>query len=74
MTGQHDVFNVATGWHKHHAGRKGEVGRWHRDLSDGQLRAIEQRLRPWMERVGYGLPASRGAGYPLSIGRYGMVE
>jgi hypothetical protein len=73
LTGQQDVFNVATGWHRHHAGRTGEVGRWHRDLSDPQIRAIEQLMRPWMERVGYDLPASRGAPYRLGIGRYGMV-
>jgi hypothetical protein len=73
VIGQHDVFNVATGWHKHHAGRKGEVGRWHRDLSDAQVQAIEQRLRPLMERMGYDLPASWGAAYRLGIGRYGVV-
>jgi hypothetical protein len=72
-TGQHDVFNVATGWHKHHAGRKGEVGRWHRDLSDAQIRAIDQRLRPWMERVGYDSVTSRGAPYRLGIGRFGVI-
>jgi hypothetical protein len=73
VTGQHDVVNVATGWHKHHAGRTGEVGRWHRDLSDFQVRAIEHRMRPWMERVGYDSVTSRGASYRLSIGRYGVV-
>ena len=52
VTGRQDIVNVVTGWHKHHAGRKGEVGRWHRDLSDIQMRAIEHRMRPWMERVG----------------------
>jgi hypothetical protein len=73
VTGQLDVFHVATGWHKHHAERKGEVGRWHRELSDAQVWAIEQRLRPWMERVGYDSPASRGAAYRLGIGRFGVV-
>jgi hypothetical protein len=73
VTGQHDVVNVATGWHKHHAGRTGKVGRWHRDLTDFQMRAIEHRMRPWMERVGYDSVGSRRAPYRLSIGRYGMV-
>jgi hypothetical protein len=73
VTGQHDVVNVATGWHRHHAGRTGEVGRWRRDLTAVQLQAIEQRMRPWMERVGYDSPASRGAPYRLSIGCYGVV-
>jgi hypothetical protein len=73
VTGQQDVVNVATGWHRHHSGRTGEVGRWHRDLADFQIRAIEHRMRPWMERVGYDSVASRGAAYRLSIGRYGMV-
>lgn len=73
VTGRQDVFNVATGWHRHHAGRTGEVGRWHRDLTNFQIRAIEHRMRPWMERVGYDAVTSRGASYRLSIGRYGMV-
>jgi hypothetical protein len=73
VTGQHDVVNVATGWHRHHGGRSGEVGRWRRALTEAQLQAIEQRMRPWMERVGYDSPASRGAAYRLSIGRYGVV-
>jgi hypothetical protein len=70
VTGQQDIFNVATGWHKHHAGRKGEVGRWHQALSDAQTRTIEQRLRPVMERLGYDAASSRGASYRLGIGRY----
>jgi hypothetical protein len=74
VTGRQDVFNVATGWHRHHAGRTGEVGRWHRDLTDFQIRAIEHRMRPWMERVGYDSMASRGASYRLSIGQYRMVR
>jgi hypothetical protein len=74
VTGEHDVVNVATGWHRHHGGRSGEVGRWRRGLTAAQLQAIEQRMRPWMERVGYDSPASRGAPYRLSFGRYGVVH
>jgi hypothetical protein len=73
-TGQQDTYDTVTGWHRHHAGRTGEVGRWRRDLSGGQLRIIERRLRIWMERVGYDSVTSRGAGYALSIARYGVVD
>jgi len=73
VTGQRDIYDAATGWHQHHAGRSGEVGRWRRDLSDVQIRTVEKRLRPWMEKVGYDAVASRGAPYGLSIGRYGVV-
>jgi hypothetical protein len=74
VTGQHDTYDAVTGWHKHHAGRSGEVGGWRRHLSEVQVRTIEGRMRPWMERVGYDSVASRGASYGLSIGRYGIVE
>ncbi len=73
ITGVQDSVDLATGWHKHHAGRKAEVGRWPRDLSAFQIQAIEQRMRPWMERVGYDSPSSRGTSYRLSIGRYGIA-
>jgi hypothetical protein len=74
VTGQRDTYDAVSGWHKHHAGRTGEVGGWRRHLSDVQVRTIERRMRPWMESVGYDSIGSRGAAYGLSIGRYGVVE
>jgi hypothetical protein len=74
VTGRWDTFDPATGWHEHHAGRKAEIGRWRRDLSDGQVLTIEQRMRPWMERFGYDAGAPRQeASYALRIGRYGIT-
>ncbi len=73
-TGRPDIYDVDTGWHKHHAGRDAAVGRWRRDLTDDQRRTIEWRMRVWMEKVGYDTNASRGAPYGLSIGRYGVVD
>ncbi|MDR3537414.1 MAG: sulfotransferase domain-containing protein [Acetobacteraceae bacterium] len=67
VTGQQDIFDPVTGWHKHHAGRKGEIGRWQRDLSRSQVAAIEERLRPWMVHFGYRpttLPSTGAPGAP----------
>jgi hypothetical protein len=74
LTGQWDAFDSATGWHKHHAGRNAEVGRWRRDLSDIQAMTIARRLRPWMQRFGYSATTSRPQPpYALSVGRYEFV-
>jgi hypothetical protein len=73
VTGHRDTYDPVTGWHQHHGGRKGEVGRWRRDLTELQVRTIERRMRLWMESVGYDSISSRGAPYGLSIGRYGVV-
>ena len=73
VTGQWDTYDEATGWHKHHAGRNAEVGRWRRDLSDLQVMTIQQRMRPWMERFGYWPTTSRQNPYALNVGRYGVV-
>jgi len=53
LTGQQDTHDQITGWHKHHAGRKGEIGRWRRELSSSQVTAIEDCLRGWMESFTY---------------------
>lgn len=73
VTGQWDTYDEVTGWHKHHAGRNAEIGRWRRDLSDLQVMTIQQRMRPWMERFGYCPTTSRQNPYALSVGRYGFV-
>jgi hypothetical protein len=73
VTGHWDIADAATGWHKHHAGRSAEVGRWHHDLSDLQARIVQHRMRPWMERFGYDRTAPRQNAYVLNVGRYGLV-
>jgi hypothetical protein len=73
VTGQWDIYDGVTGWHKHHAGRTAEIGRWRRELSDRQLRTVEQRMRPWMERFGYRPTASWRSSYVLTAGRYELV-
>lgn len=50
-----DVYDLATHWHKHHAGRSGESGRWRRMLYPAQLQGIELALGGWMETFGYRL-------------------
>jgi hypothetical protein len=62
MTGQIDTYDPRTGWHKHHAGRKGESGRWRRELTPHQTARIEDRMLRSMRRFGYA-PAqpARGA-------------
>ena len=74
MTGQWDTFDAASGWHKHHAGRDAEVGRWRRELSNAQATAVERRMQGWMERFGYLPQTSQPRSYRLSVGRYGIVD
>jgi len=48
-----DVVDLDTQWHRHHANRTGEVGRWRRMLHPDAVRCIEQRLGGWMSAQGY---------------------
>jgi hypothetical protein len=48
-----DLFDSDTQWHKLHSGRTGEVGKWRRTLSEGQIARIEARLFDWMRRFDY---------------------
>ena len=48
-----DVYDLASHWHRHHAGRTGETGRWRRLLYPAQVNGIEAALREWMECFGY---------------------
>jgi hypothetical protein len=73
VTGQWDMYDQVTGWHKHHAGRNAEIGRWQRDLSDFQVMAIKQRMQPWMERFGYSPTTPRRNSYVLRVGNYGVI-
>jgi hypothetical protein len=74
LTGQWDTYDEATGWHKHHAGRNAEVGRWRHQLSDRQVQIIQGRMQYLMERFGYLPMTARRHPFVLSIGQYGMVE
>jgi Sulfotransferase domain len=48
-----DLFDLDTQWHKLHAGRTGEIGKWRRTLSEGQMTRIEARLYDWMGSLEY---------------------
>ena len=48
-----DVFDPLSQWHKHHAGRTGEIGRWVRALRSRDARAIEHDLAAWMHQFRY---------------------
>ncbi len=48
-----DVVDLDTQWHRHHANRTGEVGRWRRLLDPEAARRIERRLGGWMRDFGY---------------------
>jgi hypothetical protein len=51
-----DVVDTDTQWHRHHAGRSGEVGRWRRLLPPEAARLIEARMGPWMRQFGFMAP------------------
>jgi hypothetical protein len=63
ITGHQLMFDRVTQWHKHHAGRKAEIGRWRRELSPAQAAGVETRLTDWMEDFHY-LPATAAAEDP----------
>ena len=50
-----DVYDLASQWHRHHAGRTGECGRWRRMLYPAQVQGVQTTLRDWMECFGYRL-------------------
>ena len=53
ITGQDYMYDTVTGWHKHHAGRKAEIGLWRRELSPRQISIIEYRLGDLMQSLSY---------------------
>jgi hypothetical protein len=73
VTGQWDTYDDVTGWHKHHAGRTAEVGRWRRELTDLQAQTIQNHMQHWMERFGYLPMAPRRGRYVLSVGQFGIA-
>lgn len=48
-----DLVDPVTKWHRHHANRTGEIGRWRRMLTPPQAAAIEQQLGDWMNSFSY---------------------
>jgi hypothetical protein len=48
-----DLVDPVTKWHRHHANRTGEIGRWRHTLAPLQAAAIEQDLGDWMTSLGY---------------------
>lgn len=74
LTGQQDTYDPATGWHAHHAGRSGEIGRWRRALSASQVAAIERGLADWMRSFGYMPSTPAPKPYTLNVGRYEITQ
>jgi len=70
VAGQWDTYDEVTGWHKHHAGRKGEIGRWQHELLSVQAQAIEDRMRQWMMRFGYHPSTPPKTRYVLKVGSF----
>ncbi|WP_419727827.1 hypothetical protein [Lichenicola sp.] len=50
-----DIYDLRSHWHRHHAGRTGEIGRWRRLLYPAQVHGIETALGAWMDLFGYQL-------------------
>ena len=65
-----DWYDPATQWHKHHAGRDGEIGRWQRLLLPGQPAAIETDCGPYMDRFAYKRAPLHQPGYRLNVGSF----
>lgn len=65
-----DVVDLDTQWHRHHANRSGEIGRWRHMLTTPQVVSIEQNLQDWMAAFGYRPEVAR---YRLSVGTYGLI-
>ncbi len=54
ITDRHgDVYDLASHWHRHHAGRTGATGRWPGLLYPAQVHGIEAALGDWMACFGY---------------------
>ena len=67
-----DIFDPRTQWHKHHAGRTGEIGRWRMLLMPGQPADIEAGLADWFETFGYERAPLHMPGYGLSFGSFSV--
>jgi hypothetical protein len=67
-----DIFDPETQWHRHHAGRSGEVGRWRRTLLPAQVTAIEREMRDWMARFDYPAAPPFAPTYTLNVGTFSL--
>lgn len=63
--------DAETQWHRHHAGRTGEIGRWRRMLSAPQIAAVEHEMWDWMAKFGYSATVW-GPGYTLRVGAFSL--
>jgi hypothetical protein len=61
------IGDAETQWHRHHAGRSGEVGRWRRMLTPKGAASVESELQAWLRRFGYATTIW-GPGYALQVG------
>jgi hypothetical protein len=50
-----ETLDTVTQWHRHHAGRTGEIGRWRGSLTPAQISDIESRLGTFMEKFSYSI-------------------
>ncbi len=48
-----DVVDLVSQWHRHHANRTGEIGRWRRLLDADAVALIDRRLAGFMAAHGY---------------------
>jgi hypothetical protein len=68
-----DVVDLETQWHRHHAGRSGEVGRWRRMLTPWQVAAVEREMQEWMAHFGYApAPMFSTPAYTLRVGSFSV--
>jgi hypothetical protein len=65
------IGDAKTQWHRHHAGRSGEVGRWRRMLTPDRAAAAEQELRTWLQGFGYATTIW-GKNYALRVGTFSL--
>ena len=66
-----DVLDLTTQWHRHHANRTGEIGRWRHELTLPQVAGVEQRLQDWMAACGY---RAEVAPYRLQVGMMALRD
>jgi hypothetical protein len=68
-----DIVDPETQWHRHHAGRSGEIGRWRRMLKPWQVAAVEREMQEWMAHFCYGpAPMFGTLAYTLRFGDFSV--
>lgn len=48
-----ETLDVVTQWHRHHAGRTGEIGRWRNKLTTAQVADVERELGSFIDTYRY---------------------